>query len=296
MIRYHWVTEWTKKGRPHLHLTFFLKGRAPIAPVPEKFSGSLPFAPPLRLMQTRASGDWSFFEPILRGGVVEKVIGPHLNQKFIWTPSSVSDWFTDWIVADAVFAAWQRACHPIPRHHYAQHIERIEALSGWQAYVAKHCARGVNHYQRLAKVLPDGWTSSGRLWGKGGDWPTLSDNLEMDDTSYFRLRRAIRKWLLAKASFNAARSFGRKQEQARHDLKYLRKAGSKRQDDSSKQQDKKTLSSVYGLSSFIPRDLIDMLLIWAVDHPNAVLIDADTGEVHTRNEASDKAILDQLGM
>lgn len=296
MIRYHWVTEWTRKGRPHLHLTFFLKGRAPIAPSPEKFTYSQPVASPLQLMKARASGDWSFLKPILRHGVVDKVIGPRLNQKFIWTPSSVSDWFTDWIVADAVFTAWQRACNPIPCHHYAQHVERIEALSGWQAYVAKHCARGINHYQRLATVLPERWTSSGRLWGKGGDWPARSDNLELDAISYFRLRRVIRKWLLAKASVNAGHAFGRKSEQARHDLRYLRKAGSKLRIESSRQQDKQYLSSVLGLSSFIPRDLIDMLLVWAIDHPNAVLIDADTGEVHTNNEASDKAILDRYGM
>jgi hypothetical protein len=163
-------------------------------------------------------------------------------------------------------------------------------------YVAKHCARGIDHYQRSATVLPEGWTSSGRLWGKGGEWPVRSDNLELDDTSYFRLRRVVRKWLLSKASFNAAQAFGRKQEMARKDLKYLRKAGSKKRAESEKQQDKKTLSSVFGLSSFVPRDLIDVLLVWAIDHPRAVLIDADTGEVHTSNDASDKAIFDQFGM
>lgn len=194
-----------------------------------------------------------------------------------------------------MFFAWQRAAYDLPCRREAQHIERIEDVSGWSAYVAKHCARGIDHYQRAATVLPKGWTGSGRLWGKGGDWPVRSDNLALDDTSYFRLRRVVRKWLLAKARFNAAQAFGRKQDSARNDLKYLRKAGSKRRAASGQTQDKRTLSSVFGLSSFVPRDLIDVLLVWAVDHPRAVLIDADTGEVHTSNAPSDKAIMDHHG-
>jgi hypothetical protein len=38
-----------------------------------------------------------------------------------------------------------------------------------------------------------------------------------------------------------------------------------------------------------------VLLVWAIDHPRAVLINADTGEVHTSNDASDKAIMDHHG-
>ncbi len=295
MIRYHWVTEWTKKGRPHLHLTFFLKGREPLAPDKDALT-MVSSDEHLRAMKIRADGLWHFApKECFSNDMPVKIIGPRWRQKEVKERCPTSMWATDWIVASAVFRAWERAAAPLPCNDKAVHVERIEALSGWQAYVAKHCARGIGHYQRLATVLPEGWTSSGRLWGKGGDWPSRSDNLQLDDTSFFRLRRVVRKWLLAKASFNAARAFGRKQELARKELKYLRKAGSKRQAETEKQKDKKTLSSVFGLSSFMPRDLGDVMLIWAIDHPDAVLIDTDTGEVHTSNEASDKAIMDQHG-
>lgn len=294
VIRYHWVTEWTQKGRPHLHLTFFLKGRSPVAPSPEKFDFDLPVAPPIELMKARASGSWSFLRPILRTGTPYKVIGPKLNQKPRADPIPVSDWFTDWIVADAVFAAWERAADPLPCHVKAQHIERIDAIHGWSAYVAKHCARGVNHYQRLKAVLPATWTSSGRLWGKGGDWPARSETLTLDNVSYYRLRRAIRKWLRAKAAHNAAHAFGRKRELALRDLKHLKRAGQRQPSDAKQKRGQKALSSVYGLSSFIPRDLVDLLLIWAVDHRGAVLVDNETGEVHSFGPEADRAILYQL--
>lgn len=294
MIRYHWVTEWTKKGRPHLHLTFFLKGRAPIPPVPEKFSVDLPVAPPLELMKTRAAGAWSFYRPLLRQGTPYKIIGPNLHQKPTFALTPVSDWFTDWVITDAVHMAWERACHPLPCHRFAQHVERITAVSGWHAYVAKHCARGVEHYQRIAAGLPDGWTSSGRLWGKGGDWPICSDTLELDDTSFFRLRRAVRRWLRAKAAFKTKRGSGIYKELAQKELRYLRRSTPKPTSDTEEKRDPRKLSSVYGLTSFIPRDLLDMLLIWAMDHPDAVLIDVETSEVFGRGAAADRAIIDQI--
>jgi hypothetical protein len=289
VIRYHWITEWTKKGRPHLHLTFFLQGCEPVIP----YSGFFPSFPSkdyFGFMKARAAGDWWFAsdgEQLVR----TKVIGPYLRQKRVARGCSHSLWFTDMIVANAIYVAWKHIVAPLPFSDRAMHIERIEALSGWSAYVAKHCARGIDHYQRTASVLPEGWTSSGRLWGKGGDWPVRSDNLELDDTSYFRLRRVVRKWLLAKTRFNAAQAFGRKQDMARNDLKYLRKQGKRLLGANGTRQDPKNMSSVLGLSSFVPRDLIDVLLVWAIDHAEAVLIDVSTGEVHTRNDASDAAIL-----
>lgn len=295
VVRFHWVTEWTTRGRPHLHLTFFLRGREPVAP---DIAALLLHPSPehATVIKARAVGDWHMPKPRYRRAFYDKIIGPSWQARPVTHCIPQAQWVTDAVIANAVYVAWQRAAAPLPCDVRAQHIERIEALSGWQAYVAKHCARGITHYQRLATVLPKGWTSSGRLWGKGGNWPARSDNLELDDTSYFRLRRVLRKWLLAKAKFNAARAFGRKQDLARQDLKYLRKAGSKKRAESEKQRDKKTLSSVFGLSSFVPRDMLDVLLVWAIDHPRAVLIDADTGEVHTSNDASDKAIYDQFGM
>jgi hypothetical protein len=54
----------------------------------------------------------------------------------------------------------------------AQHVEPVFDVSGWLKYVAKHSARGVDHYQRESP--PPGWETTGRLWGRsrGDSWPT----------------------------------------------------------------------------------------------------------------------------
>lgn len=67
--------------------------------------------------------------------------------------------------------AWIEICRREgwPAEWKGQHVERVYDSTGWLKYVAKHSARGVDHYQR--ETPPDGWEVTGRLWGKGGDWP-----------------------------------------------------------------------------------------------------------------------------
>ncbi len=79
--------------------------------------------------------------------------------------------------------------------------QRVELL----AYMAKHSARTADHYQRQAHALPKGWQSVGRLWGKGGDWPTRTDTFETNERAWFVLRRLVRSWRVAEARKRLAR-------------------------------------------------------------------------------------------
>ena len=76
----------------------------------------------------------------------------------------------------------------------AQNSKPIDGVVGWLKYLSKHAARGVSHYQRAGR--PSGWDSTGRLWGRGGDWPVvevvLADDLSMQQ--FWRFRRLVRSY------------------------------------------------------------------------------------------------------
>lgn len=102
-VRWQWLTEWTRNGRPHMHLCIY-------------------------------------------GG---EIAPEHLALAWIRI-SRGHGWDATW---------------------KGQSVEPIHDAEGWLKYVAKHSARGVDHYQR--ETPPPGWETTGRLWGKGGDWPTV---------------------------------------------------------------------------------------------------------------------------
>ena len=76
-----------------------------------------------------------------------------------------------------------------------QHVQGMYSLKGWKMYLAKHGARSVRHYQR--STLPEGWSGSGRLWGKIGDWPTEVEEFFGSDQVFWSLRRLVRAQLLS---------------------------------------------------------------------------------------------------
>lgn len=90
---------------------------------------------------------------------------------------------------------------PLPK---AQFVTPITGAVGWLQYLSKHASRGVAHYQRQGK--PSGWTKTGRLWGKLGEWPT-SDPIEgaVTQADFVRLRRLIRSYAVAEARTRALR-------------------------------------------------------------------------------------------
>lgn len=76
---------------------------------------------------------------------------------------------------------------------------------GWAQYVAKHAARGVQHYQRSPENIPPQWQGrTGRMWGHRGDWP-LSEPVRLHlegsggDRGFFAFRRLVRSYAAAKA-------------------------------------------------------------------------------------------------
>ena len=68
-------------------------------------------------------------------------------------------------------------------------------------FLAKHAARGGQHYQRCAESLPPGWQGqTGRMWGHVGDWPTQEPvGVELDWAGWFMLRRLFRAHKLSQA-------------------------------------------------------------------------------------------------
>lgn len=131
LIRYHWVTEWQRRGVPHLH-------------------GCLYFPTPLHVNEIR-------------------------KLKKFWVE-----------VATQYVASYQ-----------AQDIKPIDSAVGWVQYLSKHGSRSKHHYQRSEK--PTQWASSGRVWGKGGEWITRETYADLTTKEFHRLRRLARSWRIADA-------------------------------------------------------------------------------------------------
>ena len=132
--RYHYVTEWQKRGVPHLHGAVYI-------------SGGLLDAP-------------SFL-------------------KRVW-----------------IQYAGRYGASPL-----GQYVLPIAGAVGWFQYVSKHAARGIKHYQRSSKAIPGAWQSgTGRMWGKGGDWPiTPPVRFDVGNPAFHTLRRWARAWRVADA-------------------------------------------------------------------------------------------------
>lgn len=80
-----------------------------------------------------------------------------------------------------------------------QFASPIWGFDGWSRYCAKHVSRGAGHAQRSPEYRPESWKRSGRMWGKGGDWPTAETRLELDTRSFHRLRRWLHRWAVDQA-------------------------------------------------------------------------------------------------
>jgi hypothetical protein len=283
MVRYHWVTEWTKRGRPHLHASIFFAGRDPIVEPPNPYNPADALAV-LRRGRAPVGDGWADYP----AGYLGRVVGPHgRNQLFagdrtgLNAGTSICDWYTDQVYADAIFSAWQRSTGQALSAH-AQHVERIRDMGGWSAYTAKHAGRGVHHYQRQSMTLPDGWASSGRLWARGGDWPRRDDAYQVDDLSGFRFRRCLRRWLRSKVKAKLSRLRGNSLKVRQHRAALLRElshVSGDRPQALGYSGDARAWSEVCGSSSFAPAVVQASIWEWSISHPAAVVIDLATGEV-----------------
>jgi hypothetical protein len=97
-----------------------------------------------------------------------------------------------------LLADWCQLANPYGAQLGAQDLKPIDGATGWLRYLSKHAARGVAHYQRQGK--PEGWGSTGRLWGRGGEWPEDEPlRFDVPRAEWFRVRRIVRGWRLADA-------------------------------------------------------------------------------------------------
>jgi hypothetical protein len=93
---------------------------------------------------------------------------------------------------------WVTLCEPYGAMLSGQHVLAISGPAGWLQYLSKHAARGAAHYQRQGK--PQGWESTGRLWGHTGAWPEMAAmRFDVPREEYFRYRRLVRAWRYADA-------------------------------------------------------------------------------------------------
>jgi len=117
---------------------------------------------------------------------------PHLHVA-IYFPEALSPRDRATVLLD-----WQQVAQRWGAESSGQDLKPIEGDIGWLQYLSKHSARGVKHYQRYGK--PATWETTGRLWGKSGDWPE-SDPMRfaLDTADWHRFRRLARAWRIADA-------------------------------------------------------------------------------------------------
>ena len=287
VVRYHWVTEWTRQGRPHLHATLFWVGRDPVQCFADVYDPGDALAHLRRGRSTCAAWEADAGAGFISG----RIVGPRGRQAGI-TKTPTSEFYTDEVHADAIFQGWVRATGQF-LSPYAQHIERIRNMGGWSAYTAKHAARGVQHYQRQTTTLPEGWASSGRLWARGGTWPKRDDRYAVDDVTAWRMRRGVRRWLRASVKVKLARLTGGSERvrsarrQLRRELRFVTGHRSRPAEYGGSHR---AWSAVAGLTSFLAPGVQDAIWTWAIDHPGAEIVDLDTGEVLRSRPGELKAV------
>jgi len=162
---------------------------------------------------------------------------PHLHGCF-WSPNKHA--------GDLAIGHWLSAAAQYEPRSQAQHVAPVSDFIGWAKYLAKHAARGVNHYQRSADNIPEGWKSkTGRVWGHLGNWDTEDPEKRIiSDGTYFRLRRASRRWRIADA----------RAEKSPHRIKSARTCLKDPHQEQSK---------LRGISEWIPQPVALALLHWA---------------------------------
>lgn len=212
LMRYHWVTEWQKRGVPHLHMSAYFQKHP----------------------------DNSLIRQIKR----------------------------DWCEVAANYRPLQKS----------QHVAHITSIKGWLEYSAKHGARGMFHYQR-SNPPPEWQESTGRVWGKGGDWPQVQVDTVLFTDQFYRFRRLVRKWRISDARQpeknlvhvymdGTTRPFNNS-DYKEVGLNYFNLPRNKKRITAARKILKKPnrkLSEVAGLSEWIPLDLQTRMLEYIIQH------------------------------
>jgi hypothetical protein len=104
-------------------------------------------------------------------------------------------------LASGLVAQWVRLVGATGATGRGQVVKLVTAEVGWLEYLAKHASRGAMHYQRARETMPASWRDggAGKMWRKGGPWPRgLELDMELDDVAWYRLRRLVRAYRVAK--------------------------------------------------------------------------------------------------
>ena len=158
MLRLHWVMEFQRRGVPHLHCAIWYEPNE-LDPLTMKRADRVRFVDGM--------------ESIARHG--EQWEG------------------TNRYVAAMAVGDWLDLAEPFGAGIKGQHARPIIESVGWFQYLAKHCGRGKDHYQRQMDSLPDAWEKSPRVWGKRGQWVTEDPiEIELTDREWYRIRRLVR--------------------------------------------------------------------------------------------------------
>jgi hypothetical protein len=170
LMRYHWVIEWQARGAPHLHAMLFFD--------PDALGAGL-------------DQDWQE-DSGLFAGMYRRRVERHGQEAAYGMMAQY--------LATGMIRHWvDRLAVDLAPSDQGQHIVHVTSIAGWAMYLSKHASRGVAHYQRQGGTLPPGWETSGRLWAKGGKWPTRSDDLEVDHHTLDRFRRLLARHQRAEA-------------------------------------------------------------------------------------------------
>jgi hypothetical protein len=185
---------------------------------------------------------------------------PHLHLAAYWSPDRPS-------VPRDLVAAWLRISAPYGPRARGQHSHAIYDVLGWNQYVSKHAARGLHHYQRHPENVPQAWQgrSTGRMWGKLGDWPLVEpDRFELDQAGFWRFRRVVRSWRRADA---------RRSIQVRGMPPGVLVVDSRRMRSARRMLrcPVERLSAVRGISEWMPSSLASRVLRWVSDSGASVL-------------------------
>lgn len=167
-----------------------------------------------------------------------------------------------------VIASWLALAGVYGAQVRGQDYQPITGALGWLGYLSKHAARGVKHYQRSGK--PEGWTSTGRLWGHRGEWPEEEPmRIAVDRAGSFRMRRWVRSWRLADARAAylelAARPTPSDPEDAEKHVQRL--ATARKRIGSARRMLKRSerFSPVQGVSEWVPEPVAVAMLAHLVD-------------------------------
>ena len=170
--------------------------------------------------------------------------------------------------------AWCQIAKQYGPAPWAQHIAPITNALGWLKYLAKHAARGKDNYQRHNTNAPAGWReSTGRVWGKGGDWiqiePIPIENLK---------KRSI--WALRRSQRRLAESQARRSQNwkwlvaARNSLKHPDKG----------------ISQVKGITTWLPLEHSLVLVDYYADRDGYLPVETQDSFLPSVDDPSDSLI------